>query len=301
MNIRSAWRQLRAATFALLALGAGEAEAAYDCFVTVTSADAFYNSANSVDTNGTVTITCSRAASDASTLSYRIMADSGLNASANGQDRRVKHSVSANYLTYSLSRGTTEGGGAACANNSNWEDPSKGAGKVITGTLSFGVALTASATWGYCIRLPAQGLPTAGTYTDAVSVYAQYPDSNAGATTAPALLNYTVWVGDHCMFSTYPGTMAFSYTSFSPSAVIATQAFVLRCSMNTPWTVSIAPSASMMLSLNYSIAASPASGAGLGNTGQTITLTGTIPAGQAGTCAAGSCTATQTHTVTISY
>jgi hypothetical protein len=95
--------------------------------------------------------------------------------------------------------------------------------------------------------------------------------------------------------------MAFSYTSFSPSAVTATQAFVLRCSPGTPWIVSVDPAPSPLLGLDYSIAVSPASGTGLGNTGQTITLTGTIPAGQAGTCATGSCTATRTHTVTITY
>lgn len=291
----------RLGLLALLALATDKGWAAYDCFVGVTSSDAFYSSTSSVDVNGTATLTCSRAAADANTLSYRIMAGPGLNPSPNGHDRRVNLGATANYLTYSLSRGTTEGGGAACANNSNWEDPTVGAAKVITGSLNFGVALTASATWGYCIRLPAQGLPAAGTYTDAVGVFAQYPDSNAGATTAPALLNYTVWVGDHCVFGTYPGTMAFSYTSFSASGVTATQAFVLRCSQGTPWAVSVDPPASTLLGLNYSIAARPAAGTGLGNAGQTITLEGTIPAGQAGTCALGACAATKPHTVIISY
>lgn len=297
MKTRSA--PARLGLLALLALATDKSWAAYDCFVSVTSSDAFYSSAKSVDTHGTVTLTCSRATADASSLSYRIMADPGLNAS--GQDRRVKHSVAPSYLSYSLSRGTTEGGGATCANNSNWEAATQGAGKAITGTLNFGVALTASTTWGYCIRLPAQGLPTAGTYTDTVSVSAQYPDSNAGAATAPALLGYTVWVGDHCVFSTYPGTMAFTYTSFSPSAVTATQAFVLRCSQDTPWTVSVDPAASSLLGLDYSISASPVSGTGLGSTGQTVTLTGTIPAGRAGTCSLGTCSGAQTHTVTVSY
>lgn len=300
MKTKTRFASARQVLLALFALVTGDAWAAYDCFIAVTSVDAFYNSVSNVDTQGTVTLICSRAAGDANTLSYRIMAGPGLNPSANGQ-RRVKQTAGANYLTYSLSRGTTEGGGAACANNSNWEDPTVGAAKVITGSLNFGVALTASATWGYCIRLPAQGLPPAGTYTDAVSVSARYPDSSAGANTPPALLSYTVWVGDHCVFNTYPGTMAFSYTSFSPSAVTASQPFALRCSQGTPWTVSVDPPASSLLGLDYSIAASPASGTGLGNTGQTVTLTGTIPAGQAGTCATGTCTATQTHTVTISY
>jgi spore coat protein U-like protein len=277
---------------ALLAMATGEAVAVHDCSVTVTSADAFYDSANDVYANGTVTLTCNRAATDANTLDYRIKADNGLNAS--GTQRRVRRGASADYLEYELSKD-------ACAIKSNWEDSDTGAGRVMTGTLDFGTALNASTTRSYCIRLPKQGLPTAGTYTDAVSVTARYPDNSAGATTPAALLNYTVWVGDHCVFGSYPGTMAFSYTSFSPSAVTATQAFVLRCSQGTPWTVSVDPAPSPLLGLDYSIAVSPASGTGLGSTGQTIMLTGTMPAGQAGTCATGTCTATRTHTVTITY
>ncbi len=292
-------RSARLASFAMLALAGGNAWGAYDCSVSVTSVDTFYDSITGVDTHGMVTFTCSRSVDDANTLSYRIMAGPGL--SGDRQGRRVKHATTNDYLAYWLSRGTVEGGGAGCSNNSNWEDPTTGAGKVITGTLNFGVALTASATWGYCIRLPAQGLPTAGTYTDAVNLSARYPDNTAGATTPATLLSYTVWVGDHCVFNTYPGTMTFSYTSFSPSPATASQPFVLRCSQGTPWAVSVDPPASSLLGLAYSIAASPATGTGLGSTGQTVTLIGTIPAGQAGSCTLGTCTAAQTHTVTISY
>lgn len=280
------------AGFALLVLAGGEARAAYDCFVTVTGTGVIYDSSSAVDAGGSVTLTCSRAIDDANTLTYRIKADSGLNAS--GTQRRVRRGASADTLEYELSHG-------ACTNNSNWEAPATGSGRVITGTLSFGAALTASTTSVYCIRLPAQGTPSAGVYTDTVGIFAQYPDSNAGALTVPALLNYTVGASDECVFETYPTTLIFHYTSFSPAPQVASQAFVLRCSSKLPWSVSVDPPASTMLGLDYSIAASPAAGTGLGNVGQTVTLTGTLPAGQAGSCARGTCTATRPHTVIISY
>lgn len=300
MKTRSTLARLGPAIFALLSLGAGEAWAVYSCSLTVTSVDVVYDGVN-IDSNGTVTLTCSRAGDETVPLNYSILA--GYSPNALNKQRRARLGATTNYLDYELKKGT-EGGGASCATGTDWEDSAKGASsKVIEGTLNFGGgALTASTTWGYCIRLPAvKTMPAAGAYTDMVSISADFP----GGSTTEALLNYAVWVGDRCMFGTYPSTMAFNYTSFSPSAVTATQAFVLRCSTGTPWTVSVSPDsvspADSPLGLGYSIAASPASGHGLGNTGQTITLTGTIPAGQAGTCAAGTCTATKTHTVIISY
>lgn len=297
MKKRSTWAHVGSAIFALPSLGAGEAWAVYSCTVNVTSAHVVYEGA-SVDSPGTVTLTCSRAGDETVPLDYSILAAYSPNAL--NKQRRAQLVGNPDYLNYELKKGT-EGGGASCATGTDWQDSAKGAsGKVIEGRLNFvGGALTASTTWGYCIHLPAvKTMPPAGVYTDTANVSAEFP----GGSTSEAVLNYTVWVGDRCVFGTYPGTMTFNYTSFSPSPVTATQAFVLRCSQGTPWTVSVSPPAvPRPLGLDYSIAASPASGTGLGSTGQTITLTGTMPAGQAGTCATGTCTATQTHTVTITY
>lgn len=290
MNIQSAWRQLRAATFALFTLWAGEAWAAYDCFVTATSIGTIHETGNADDASGSATLTCTRGADDANTLPYRLRADNGLY--PNVTQRRAKHATSAATMDYSLSTGT-------CANNTNWYDPNNY--YVPVTALSFGSALTASTTVGFCIRNQPGNMATSGIYSDTVRVVAQYPNSDTGALTVPAYLTYTVGVDAQCVFHTYPGTIAFSYTSFSPTPQNSSQAFVLRCSNNLPWSVAVTPSTSRVLGLDYSIAATPASGTGNGNTGQTVTLTGTIPAGQAGTCATGTCTATQTHTVTITY
>jgi hypothetical protein len=65
------------------------------------------------------------------------------------------------------------------------------------------------------------------------------------------------------------------------------------------------PTTGTLIGLDYTLALSPAGGTGGGTGGgspESIhTITGTMAAGQAGTCAVGACTATQSHTLTITY
>ena len=138
-------------------------------------------------------------------------------------------------------------------------------------------------------------------YTDTFNIFAQYPDSNAGALSPSAPVIMTVGVSNQCIFNTYPGSLVFNYTAFSTTAQTASTSFLLRCSTGLPWTISVSPSVATLLGLRYQIAPSPVSGSGNGNTGQAVTLTGTMQAGQAGTCAAPSCAGSQAHTVFINY
>ncbi len=293
----SHWRRT---TPAVLALLASPAWAAYSCNVTVSSVGVLYtmNPVNQ-DANGTVMLTCTRTAGDANSLTYRIKADNGVN--ANGNQRRVRRGATNNRLNYFLRRGTAVGGAAACGNNSNWSAPSNGNNNVMSGTLNFGTALVASATWGYCIRMRGnQGNPTGGDYTDVVQVFAQYPGNNAGALTSSVSLNYSVGVGNSCVFNTMPGTLAFNYTSFSATPQIALQTFELRCNNALPWSLAVAPDTGTLLGLDYSLDLTPDAGMGTG-ADQAVTLTGTLPADQAGTCASATCSASQAHSVIITY
>ena len=291
---------LRMAACAPMLLG-GHAWAVHSCSVSVTGTGMIYvQGVNANDAAGTVVLTCTRSASDANTLTYRIKAEDGLQ--PQGNQRRVQLGATTNRLDYSLSRGTTAGGSASCANTSNWQAPANGTNDVITGTLNFGSGLTASVTWGYCIRVRGnQGAPAAGIYTDLVGVFAQYPDNNGGALSPVASLNVSVGVSNQCVFSAAPGMMSFNYTAFAPVAQTASTSFDLRCSNGLPWSVSVSPDSATLQGLRYSIAASPDSGVGNGNSGQTVTLNGSMPAGQAGTCPAASCSAQQAHTVMITY
>jgi hypothetical protein len=294
---------LRAAS-GLMALWAGAAWGAYSCNVTTTSVGVIYTGGN-VDTNGLVTLTCTRDSGDANTLTYRIKATDGNNSIGTDPFRRARLGVTANYLRYILRRGTTVGGAASCGNTSTWRAPATGTTNVITGTLSFGAALTQSATWGYCIRVRGTAggnpaMPTAGVYTDAFNVFAQYPSTDGSPLTPVVAASYTVGVGSQCVFNTFPTSMAFSYTSFSVAPQVVTRQFDLRCSNTLPWSIAISLASNTLLGLNYTLAPSPASGTGTGND-QIVTLTGTLGAGQAGTCATATCTATQPHVVTITY
>lgn len=285
----------------LLTLMGTPAWAVYSCSVSATSIGMLYVGSN-VDANGTATLTCTRAGTDANTLSYRLKADNGLNFDGN---RRVRLNATADYLRYSLSRGTVAGGAATCQDSSTWFAPATGTVDVITGTLNFGAALTQSVTWGYCLRVRVgsggnPNSPTAGVYTDNVNIFAQYPNNDGGALTAPATITYQMAVSNQCVFNSFPATMNFSYTSFSPAPQVIAQAFNLLCSNALPWSVAVSPASATALGLNYTIAPSPASGTGTGNN-QAVTLTGTIPANQSGTCATANCTVTQNHTVTITY
>lgn len=287
----------------LVAVTAAPAWAAYSCNVAATSVGVIYTAAN-VDTNGTVTLNCTRAGSDANTLTYRIKATDGINATGAAPFRRARRAATANYLNYILRRGTA-GGAATCNNASNWRAPANGTTDVMTGTLNFGAALSASVVWGYCIRVRGTAggnpaAPTAGIYTDAFDVFAQYPNNNAGVLTSTVAANYTVGVNNQCVLNTFPTAMVFNYTSFSTTPQVLTRQFDLRCSNALPWSVAVSPASSTLMGLNYTLARSPVSGTGNG-ADQVITLTGTLPAGQAGTCANANCSATQPHVVTITY
>ena len=295
----------QSALFAILVSASG-AQAAYSCNVSVSSVGVLYvqGGGNRVDAVGSVTLNCTRdVLLDASTLTYRIKASNGLN--FNG-DRRVRRGATADYLVYTLRRGTL-GGGGVCNDINDWFAPATGATNVFVGTLDFLAGATASVTWGYCARVRGnQGAPASGVYTDTIQVFAQYPNNDAGALTATAAMSYTVGVDPQCVFNTFPTSMTFNYTSFSPTAQTVARNFNLRCSNGQTWTASIAPAAGVLLGLNYTMVPSPAvltTGTGAD---QVVTITGTIPAGQAGTCAtaqptATPCTATQPTTVTITY
>lgn len=275
------------------------AQAAYSCNVSVTSLGVIYSQSGNVDANGTTTINCTRSSGDANSLSYRIKADNGLNAS--GSQLRVQSGASGNYINYSLARGSSVGGSANCSNSTNWDAPATGTSNVITGTLNFGANLSASAVWGYCVRVrPATPAPASGIYTDTVQVFGQYPNSNAGTLTASSPLNYSVSVGSQCLFGTIPSSLSFDYTSFSVTNQTASGNFNVLCSNTLPWTVSVTPANDTLLGLNYNLSLSPTSGTGTG-LNQLITLTGTVPAGQSGSCNTAVCTASKVHTVTISY
>lgn len=283
---------------AMTALTSQQAWAVYSCSVTASSTGVLYNSAANTDTQGAAILTCTRAATDAATLTYRLKADNGLN--VNGTVRRVRLGATGNRLNYTLRRA------AACNNTSNWYAPVTGTTNVIRGTLNFGAALSQSVTVPYCLRVRGTAggnpaAPTAGVYTDTVNIFGQFPDNDGGALTPVVPITYSVGVNNQCVLNSFPTSMVFNYTSFSATPQVVAQSFNLRCSNTLPWTATVSPTAATVLGLNYTVAVSPAVTTNGTGASQAVTLTATMPANQSGTCNTGTCTGTQAHTVTITY
>jgi len=204
------------------------AYAAYSCTVTATDASVLANALSAETTTGSVTLTCTRSAGDAPTLSYRLKATTGLYNTGSQPYRRVRRGGAGTPMEYSLRRGST------CGATSDWLAPATGTTDVQTGTMNFGTALVASTTLAYCIRVPATSV-SSGVYTDTFLVFAQYPDSDMGNLSPQAPATVTVGVGDECLFNTYPGNLVFNYTAFSTTAQTASTGFVLRCNSGLPW------------------------------------------------------------------
>ena len=282
----------------LFAMGISPAWAVFSCSVTATSTGVLYIAPTPQDSQGVATLTCTREGGDPNTLSYRLKAGDGLN--VNRTQRNVRLGLPANDLSYSLQST------AGCANGSNWYAPATGIINVVTGILNFGAALSQSVNVPYCLRIRVgtagnANLPPAGVYTDTINIFGQFPDSDAGVLTAFAPITYSVGVNNQCVFNSSPTAMLFNYSAFNPTVQTAVSTFNLRCSNGLRWMVTVSPASAAVIGLNYGIAVSPSVttiGTGLN---QLVTLTGTMAAGQAGTCALGTCTGTQIHTVTIEY
>lgn len=287
---------LRFVVAAALVVFGAPSHAAYSCSVTATPISALITMnwllTTSQDVTGSATVTCTRASSDANTLGFWLKATDGLNSDGSSPYRRVRRGSASSYMDYYLRREAT------CANSTNWR--ATDAANAHTGSMSFGSSLVASVAVPYCVRFPTAYFPTAGHYTDTFEIYVQYPGNNAGAISPSASVPVTAGLGEQCVFHTYPGNMVFNYTAFSATTQTASTSFMLRCNSSTPWSISVSPAIATLLGLRYQVSASPTSGSG-NNSGQAVTLTGTMQAGQAGTCTTGVCNATQSHTVTIEY
>lgn len=295
----------------ILLTGCCTAHAAYSCNMTLQRVNLLTLTGGTTAVTQALTLTCSRAPSDGNALSYRIAADNGAN--AQGQARNVRLGTTNSRLSYRLNRGDSAGQAAACTTAGTiWRD--NGAG-LITGTMNFGSALSFSHTWSYCtLANPSNALP-AGVYTDQVQVTLRYPNTGAGQLlTVPLDLQFGVQTA--CLIDKPIANLSVNYVAYQTAATTASTPVLLRCNFNTPWTVGLqgpaAPNAppvsnltnQRLLGLNYSLQVTPASGTGQGNTNngqQTVTIGLTVPGGQAGTCSTGSCSASATHTLVVTY
>ena len=161
---------------------------------------------------------------------------------------------------------------------------------------------TTTQVFSYAGCVPVQTpLPVAGTQADTVNI--TLSSSTAGVTiggTNPSPFSVNVTTTAVCSISTIPNiTLAYG-NAFSSTAVTAITSAPVMCSNQLPYTMTVSPTSGVSAGIYYSLSL-PASGTGTGLS-QGIAITATAPAGQAGTCAAATCTgAAQPHTLTVTY
>ena len=279
--------QLLAAT-ALLLLAAN-AQSAITCNISSPGFTTAYNPAAGSKniTQSQFTVTCQRnSGSDPTTQSFSVEADTSTTARNGGN--------TINYDLYRDSLCTT----VWTTNNSRrLPNPAPGT-MTLTGFIPTSVAVSY---WG-CIPAGQTGKP-AGIYTDTTTMYLYSGTSNT--LMASATFPVAIHVSSTCNITTTPAPLVFNYASFGP-AINPTTTLGVKCTSSLPYTVALdSPTTGTLIGLNYSLALSPASGTGGGTSGgspeRLHTIAGTMAAGQAGTCAVGACSATQSHTLTITY
>ena len=237
-------------------------------------------------TQTSFTVTCTRgAAGDATTVNYSVAVNNGLHFSGGSNNA----AFGANLIKYDTYRDSV------CS--LRW----KGGGNAFTGlsmTLgAVGVATSVpTAYWG-CIPAGQLGLP-AGTYTDTVTMTL----TAAGTTImgAPFTFPVSIFTPSVCNITSAPGDIVFAYTAFQAAPATASTTFGATCTNLLPYTMALDATSGVVTGLQYLLALSATSSTGTGLQ-QNYSINGTMPAGQAGTCAAASCPGSQPHTLTITY
>ncbi|HSI37586.1 MAG TPA: spore coat protein U domain-containing protein [Methylotenera sp.] len=274
----------------LLFLSCSCTQAAIDCTVTSLGFATAYAPTGVVPntTQGTMNLSCFRQlATDPTTLNYSIAVDNGIHSTSTQNRAQLNTSNRINYETYSDSGCSTL-----------W---ASGTANRITGSMSLGGFAATNVTvsyWG-CITTANQNV-AAGSYTDTVTMTVRNTTlgtSLQNTSTFPV----TITNPATCAITSI-GSVAFgTYAAFRATALTApTSNIVLNCTSGLPYSLALDTTSGVVIGLNYSLALSVTSSRGTGP-GQTHTITGTMPANQAGTCATGSCSGSDPHTLTITY
>ena len=245
-------------------------------------------------------MSCTRALTDPNTYNYAITLDNGVSGTSRRLYRHGGSNINASRLNHSISRISFGG--------TNWSTSTN----AVTGTLNFGSGTSTTANRTYFLRVASgQTGKTVGIYDD-VLAFSLRQGSATGAVIATSTITPTVSIQSACFVGTLgagnfaapgtvaPSTLTLNYTSFSSVVVSSSMAFTMDCTQGTPYTLSLSPASGTLLGLPYNLSLSSSSGTGSGFA-QSVTVTGTIPAGQSGNCALASCSATQATTVTITY
>ena len=272
----------------VLSVLAWPAHAAVTCTASVTSITRGYdpNAIGDTVTTGSYTVSCTRLASDPNTFDWSLGANNGLH--NQGAQNRVQ--LGTREYEYELYRQTPY------INGNRWQN---GANTRFTGTINFGASLIASQSGAFDLRIPdQQPVQPAGTYTDTVTVTVR--NDNTGTILSQSTFNVSIITIASCTLTSPPGNINLSYTSFQAAPAAASANFGVNCTTSMPYTMALDATSGTLVGLNYSLALSQTASTGTG-AAQTFSINGSIAAGQSGTCATASCSASDIRTLTITY
>lgn len=276
---------------ALLLAAPLAAEAAITCTVTSSGWATAYVPSNPTTniTQSSFDVTCQRnAGGDPTTINFSVAVDNGIHRT--GGQNRARLGATGNYINYENYRDGT------CA--AIWGAITS---QRITGSMTLSGLTPSTVTlpfWG-CVGAGQTGKP-AGTYTDTVTMTLR--NTATGTTLDTGTFPVSIYTPAVCNVTTAPGTVSFTYSAFQASPAVASTPFGVTCTNLLPYTMALDATVGVIQGLQYSISLSAAGATGNGLE-QGHSVNGTMPAGQAGTCATGTCTPAvpNTHTVTITY
>jgi spore coat protein U-like protein len=267
------------------------AHAAITCTASVTSVSVLYDPTSPAQnvTAGAYAVSCTRQMSDPNTFNWSLEVNDGLHAGGGGNNVQSAGGQQYSYETYLA---------APYTGGNRW-----GSNSPFTGTLNFGGTTSANTSGPFDIVMDGgQTVQPAGTYTDTLTAtLREDTKGKAGPALSTPTFAVTVSTIASCQLVAPPGNVNFTYTSFQGSAAAASTTYGVRCTTALPYTMALDSTSGTLLGLSYTLAIAPSSsGTGTGVT-QNYTISGTLAAGQSGTCATAVCNASEIRTLTISW
>ncbi|MBC5763270.1 spore coat protein U domain-containing protein [Ramlibacter albus] len=277
-----------------LAFAASAASAAISCSSITGSASATVTNVfagGNIDVSGAISFTCTRAAGDPKFPATFYIGTSGTNGSRN-------LSNGGNTLAYQL---FTAYPGCSAAWQNTGTDIS-----VANSLTAGGDRTTSFSNIPFCLRVtPANTTkPLVFSASETLTIRSA---SGGGTSYGTGTLSVSGTVNALCLTTT-GNTLLFNYTSFQSSAQPGTNGtFVVQCTNTTSFSLSLDAVTGTAAGLTYNLGLTSVGTQNLNSqsgTGNTVTyqVPGSIPAGQAGTCATGAtCVGNDSRTVTITY
>ncbi|MDB5779810.1 MAG: Spore coat [Polaromonas sp.] len=280
------------AALALLICSAAS-HATIACNIFATGVTGIYNRSSNLNLTGSIMVNCTRATGDPTSQVLYIGIDQGEDPAGRDMTRQT----GTERLRYFIYRNSASG---PQWTTSAGRAPGAGGNGGLQFTLNFGAGTSASANYPYYFQVRSNITRPVGIYDDVLLTAFLRLDSRNGALIANGDFTANVSILSQCYLSSPPLPLALNYVSFSPTAQSASTPFGVSCTLSTPYTMALDDTSGTLLGLNYTLALSSTTATGTGF-GQSHSVTGTIAANQAGTCAMGTCTTSQSRTVTISY